>query len=672
MLNVRALGVGGVRMSELKTVVGGRSRTGGSVIFVHGLGGSAFSTWGGSGTPTDPEFWPGWIGKDLPDLAVYSLSYPASPRQGRMSLHDIALNVLENLRNSPAILQSPIAFVCYSLGGLVIKQVLRLAHDRKDQDPACRKLIDNVSQVVFIATPHLGSTIAKVIKRGGWLARGYSLAAITLADDNQALPQLHKWYVNFCDPLQRQIENRVFFEKKATHGFMVVDEASASLILPRVTCTPVDADHVEIVKPRSPDVELYKSVKAMLSVLPSTREQVADEPKVAPTRRRPGGAAQGDLQPAAGGALAALAGMPRQLLAIMRDMLAFVPLPSWRWVAAGGTAVSLTALSLVGYNQIARGWSSAGSHGKAKAAVIAAPLPQDTSGTLVQRAALDDTRQLEEAAQAARRDAERNEAALRRAEEERKAALQALAVERRKAEEAERLRQLEAEKSAAAATIPQERDRARLQTIAARHPSLQPAVDARIAALAALENAEAKATTERRTWSIQDGLRRAGCLDERSSGAWTRATRDAVAHYNRQTGARLAVDRPTPQAEKALLAQKSRVCAADCGPGLQASNGACVAQAPACPGAGCEGAHVAWVGLRNTEDEASELFHSLQSAAPDAMSGKAIDVQRVDGRGPNAGYAVRVGPAASLAAVEAFCGRLRSAGVKSCWPKETR
>ncbi|NET55303.1 MAG: hypothetical protein F6K47_03645 [Symploca sp. SIO2E6] len=47
----------------------------GDVIFVHGLGGSARSTWHPQQQEDDNNFWPAWLGKDLPNVGIWCLGY---------------------------------------------------------------------------------------------------------------------------------------------------------------------------------------------------------------------------------------------------------------------------------------------------------------------------------------------------------------------------------------------------------------------------------------------------------------------------------------------------------------------------------------------------------------------------------------------------------------------
>lgn len=112
------------------------------VVFVHGLGGDAFATWRHG--EDDSTSWPHWLGKEFPEIGVWSLGYAASPSkwmrilgwfskrhrssgQG-MALPDRARQVLDFMVQRH-IGERPLLFICHSLGGLLTKQILRTASD---------------------------------------------------------------------------------------------------------------------------------------------------------------------------------------------------------------------------------------------------------------------------------------------------------------------------------------------------------------------------------------------------------------------------------------------------------------------------------------------------------------------------------------------------------------
>jgi hypothetical protein len=66
------------------------------VIFVHGLGGNAWSTWHPQEL-YDDNFWPAWLGKELSDFGIWSFGYAAEAFEWKgatMPLFDQASNLL--------------------------------------------------------------------------------------------------------------------------------------------------------------------------------------------------------------------------------------------------------------------------------------------------------------------------------------------------------------------------------------------------------------------------------------------------------------------------------------------------------------------------------------------------------------------------------------------------
>jgi hypothetical protein len=272
-------------VSRLHRIDAGSDRTRGSVIFVHGLGGDPITTWGGNNIDA-PEFWPRWLAKDIPDLAIYSLAYEAEPSKlngSAMSLIECGQNTLAQLRTERALQDAPIAFVCHSLGGLVVKQLMRCANERKETDAEAARLLDRIAQVVFIATPHLGSKIPIIMRRLGSIARP-TVIIEDLTNGDRHLLDLYRWYTNYCDPRSRTIEHLVFRETKPTHGLMVVEEASSFPGVAGAQFTPLGFDHIEICKPANREAEVYKTTRKFLARLSdakphSAKRRTSDAPQ---------------------------------------------------------------------------------------------------------------------------------------------------------------------------------------------------------------------------------------------------------------------------------------------------------------------------------------------------------------------------------------------------------
>lgn len=125
------------------------------VIFVHGLTGDLKQTWTASKTlETDGPFWPSWLANDLPHLNYFALGFPASLfaswAKKEMDLYERAKSTLEVLA-AYGLGTRPLIFSCHSLGGLLVKQLLRTAIESDDR--GLNKLAHNCAAV--LAFPRL-------------------------------------------------------------------------------------------------------------------------------------------------------------------------------------------------------------------------------------------------------------------------------------------------------------------------------------------------------------------------------------------------------------------------------------------------------------------------------------------------------------------------------------
>jgi alpha-beta hydrolase superfamily lysophospholipase len=149
-------------MSEPSNIshICGRSNAVLDVVFVHGLTGTPLETWTVGG-----EYWPKWLCNDLPGVGVYAIGYPAGLfekwAKKEMNLHERAGNILEHLAGY-GFGERPLAFISHSLGGILVKEILRASKESTDEDLG--RIAQNTRLAVFLATPHTGASLAAIMK----------------------------------------------------------------------------------------------------------------------------------------------------------------------------------------------------------------------------------------------------------------------------------------------------------------------------------------------------------------------------------------------------------------------------------------------------------------------------------------------------------------------------
>jgi pimeloyl-ACP methyl ester carboxylesterase len=237
------------------------------LIFVHGLGGDSMKTWSVNGHRD--KFWPDWLKQTHLDLGLWTVRYDACLTQflsigsSGMGLFERSENILEQLLLEPKFQQGKLYFVCHSLGGLIIKQLLRYAAER-----GCQDFLNRLGGVVFLGTPHLGSLLASLLNSFPLkllLALGLhqpSLISRALQCRMPYLKDLHTWYGLWV--LRNQVPHLNFIESKPVPLWgRVVEKYSAAPLL-NVPAIPVDADHGQLCKLTSQESVVYRRLYSFL------------------------------------------------------------------------------------------------------------------------------------------------------------------------------------------------------------------------------------------------------------------------------------------------------------------------------------------------------------------------------------------------------------------------
>jgi protein SERAC1 len=255
------------------------------VIFVHGITGNPITTWTSAGA-AEPEgdYWPNWLAADLPHLNLYTLGYPASLfaqwAKKEMNLYERAKHTLELLAGYE-FGKRPLIFVCHSLGGLLVKQLLRTA--KESSEDRWHRISDNCVAVLFLATPHTGSSLANLLHA---FSGCFSSSHVEkLKKDSSELDELNESFRVLCH--RQEIDVTVYYEMHKTGKLaIVVDKESAVPGVNGVMPIPMDASHTGICSPQSRHSPIYVSVhhrlkdlvqSLVLSAIPSSEAFESDD-----------------------------------------------------------------------------------------------------------------------------------------------------------------------------------------------------------------------------------------------------------------------------------------------------------------------------------------------------------------------------------------------------------
>ncbi|KAH9906958.1 hypothetical protein F4778DRAFT_724143 [Xylariomycetidae sp. FL2044] len=262
------------------------------IIFVHGLGGHSQKTWSKDHDPS--MFWPElWLPCE-PDVGmarILTFGYNATWRGASKSISsitDFAKELLFEMRfaknDDGADLdlgKRPIIFVVHSMGGLVVKKAYLLGiHDENYKD-----LIESISAIMFLSTPHRGTDLAKSLNR--ILAASFQSTKSFISDLNKSSPTIEELNEQFRH-LAPRLSIWSFYETLATSigpkKIMVLEKDTSVLGYPAEISRPLQADHHGVCKYSSPTDSTYISVRNAIKSLTvrfgSSGKESSDQPQI--------------------------------------------------------------------------------------------------------------------------------------------------------------------------------------------------------------------------------------------------------------------------------------------------------------------------------------------------------------------------------------------------------
>jgi ankyrin repeat protein len=283
-----------------------------SIVFVHGFTGHPEKTWkqkrgtdqahdskrsrflpnlsshAGRSTSSGWVFWPrDLLPSAVPRARILTYGYDTRIRCGlepknNNTVNDIGRNFLVALeaerRPSPT---RPVVFICHSLGGIVVKEMLRQSFGSSSVRIHLRDVYTSTVGLIFFGTPHGGADPRGFLHHV--LQRLAGILTIRMDEKifNELLPssaRLKELREEFNPKMvERQWIIHSFQEADgvpALNGVKVVDDVSSYLNLPTETTEHILKDHMEMCRFSGPDDQEYKKVVAALQRIVSAVKEV--------------------------------------------------------------------------------------------------------------------------------------------------------------------------------------------------------------------------------------------------------------------------------------------------------------------------------------------------------------------------------------------------------------
>ena len=250
--------------------VGEHGRNKKLLIFVHGVIGDMDNTWV---NPETHASWPELIrgGPGLSDFDVFVYGY-ASPKAGDAStVEQISVRFLQQLKDFGFFDNyREVSFIAHSMGGIVTKRTLNMLNTQADSS-----ILQKVHTVIYISVPSNGSNLAALTS---WISDNPQFKSMS---PKAASDYLHSVEGGWANLLRQRSSSLPFprtysaYETLPTGPVQVVPELYTSE-LSDGRVIGFDYNHIDIVKPKDRDAEVYRWVQSRLlerGLVASTREE---------------------------------------------------------------------------------------------------------------------------------------------------------------------------------------------------------------------------------------------------------------------------------------------------------------------------------------------------------------------------------------------------------------
>lgn len=216
----------------------------GVVVFVHGVTGDAVSTWTNAKTGAD---WPRLMAGDPAFAAedVFVYEYPSPKLGSSYNINELAEDMRLSLAG-PMAAHDRVIFLAHSMGGLVVRQYLL----------KYREIAEKVAFTYFYATPTTGSPMAAL---ASIISRNPQIGNLKPMNVDEYLGNLQRDWL--ASSSLRTIPAYCAYETRPLLVSRVVEQESATNLCNQYL-DPIDANHIDIVKPESMQDKRYRTFAA--------------------------------------------------------------------------------------------------------------------------------------------------------------------------------------------------------------------------------------------------------------------------------------------------------------------------------------------------------------------------------------------------------------------------
>jgi hypothetical protein len=193
---------------------------------------------------------------------IFVVGYPSSFFRSSYTVDELVEVLRRDLDDAGVFTtHKHVYFLCHSMGGLVVRGYLTRYRNRASQVP----------MIYFFSTPTTGAEMATI---GSLLARNRQMGALLPVHANEYLSSIQKDWL----AAQFPIASYCAYETQDTYGIRVVGESSATNLCNR-RLDPIDADHLNIVKPSDMPDAPYISFRNALEEMRPEPAPIAHSPE---------------------------------------------------------------------------------------------------------------------------------------------------------------------------------------------------------------------------------------------------------------------------------------------------------------------------------------------------------------------------------------------------------